>query len=356
MVSLVQLRPPWEFPEKLRFVIEALSIGENNEVVGSYKYQAYKYPNDVDLRCYYKVELEKFSASKYYTKRLQAIFKQLLAYQKVAIVDFKAGIDQRYSNIKSSKELTRELFTSEEIAELSTLTPKEFKVAIKEYYTIRWTPEEVIAGVKVKNGRSVTLAGAIAQNAIVKLDVITWVLDRFLSIECFYDLEYQDGKFYRSKEYIEMIIDDLYKYSSPEYFSPLKVLKRLWILGRAIDCKKLLQDITPILSSNASALSQIGSDINVLIDMMDFLESDDDYQLFFTELLGLEGRINNHIPPNDYVTLNVWNEYSEHLQGKEVNFESLEDELRSLKGKLNSYLLEEATAFYERINKSPIVC
>jgi hypothetical protein len=260
------------------------------------------------------------------------------------------------------------LFTKQEIIRLTELhrsDPVEFNEAIKEYYTIRWTPDQILAGVKTHNNRSVTLVEAINTGSITKIDTVNWVLDRFLPIECFYDLGYlsetgQEEPFHPTDPYIDSLKADIDKYSHPSSFNPLKVLKRTWLLSRAIDCTSLLQVIEPVLSSDTAALSQISADISTLMILFEHIGDaalKPQYNLIFTEIFMLESRLANHSNPNAYVALSfasaAWNKW---CQGGAFPTEMLQAGLTKLQTIVDTGLLSQATAYYEMVQNSDVMC
>lgn len=256
--SIVRARDPERYTPKLRFLLDTLTFNEMPKVVGSYSYLNHKYPSDIDVFEKVVVNLNLEEALTYYENRFKLIVKSLLVEHPIVLItDFKLGEDKRfYETPDKMKGLLRQFLKD---------IPTED--VIKKYVPLRWKPEEILQGYKkLFDGVKITLREAISQRSIIKLDVITWLEDRFRSVEIFYNLGYvtpdgSDISFYPLGDYSQSLLEDIKKYSSPKYYSPLRVIKRLWNLSKMQDCTELLKIIDPFLSSDAAALNQIKSDI-----------------------------------------------------------------------------------------------
>jgi hypothetical protein len=115
---------------------------------------------------------------------------------------------------------------------------------------IRWTLQDIINGYINHRDKMFYLYDTIAHDAITKLDVISWIDNRFQSIEIFYQFEYKIGNknklFYNIGNYTDNLIKDIKKFSTKEYYNPLKMLKRIWSLSLVIECKELIKSLLPL--------------------------------------------------------------------------------------------------------------
>lgn len=256
--SIVRVRNPDTYTPKLKLILESLTFNEIPKVVGSYAYLNHKYPSDVDVFEKVVVNLNLEESLSYYENRFKLIIKTLLAeHPTIFITDFKIGEDKRF--VTSPIEMN------------AKLSSKGYKLSnkdiAKKIVVLRWSPDEILQGYKTLfDGVTLTLKEALNQQAIVKLDVITWLEDKFRSVEVFYNLGYvtNDGvevSFYPLGDYSQSLLEDIKKYSSPENYAPLRVIKRLWNLSKLQQCDELLKIIDPFLSSDAAALNQIKADI-----------------------------------------------------------------------------------------------
>lgn len=151
----------------------------------------------------------------------------------------------------------------------------DFKCGAYDGSPLRWKAKQIIDGFYIlPNGNKIMLVDALEQEEITKLDVISYIMGKFLSIEVFYNLRYLDEEtntekdFYPLGSYTKSLLNDVAKYSSKELYAPLKVAKRLWSLSRITDCSDLFNLLDPLMSSNAAALNQIKADIEVINDVI----------------------------------------------------------------------------------------
>ena len=390
------MRDPEEFPASLRIALDVVTINESPRVVGSTAFAAHRYPSDVDVFERVTVGLPRSRALKFYEDQFRNIMEKLLVDPQIYYMDFKAGEDLRFdSEIDSTSTITERqeivntlyekgLVTPEEIDELYRAADdlEDFREAIRQRRVLRWTPEEVISGRKELVGNTHMLfRDALGQATVVKLDVVSWIEVRFQSIEVFYNLRYLDPQtgateFYPLGSYTRSLLDDIERYSSRRFYSPLKLTKRLWSLSRVIDCTPLLEALTPLLSSHAAALNQIQSDAELLIEFVSrsvaqpkagpLTEGDSRWtsgtvRNLFMELLGLHKRLTNHLRGEPYEIIHqivdefftLWIEWqiSGRLQRGEIA-----KRLELIREILHEEVLRQSQEFLEQIDKMNITC
>jgi len=353
-------RDPELFPEPLKRVLDLITINETPTVVGSSAYLVHKYPSDVDVFEKVTVDLTKEEAAAFYWDQFKNIIQKLVVDSNdLFITDFKVGEDTRYAEGVTIEDLQRENLLTKRISELAG-TPY-FKEALRQQRTLRWSPEEVLRGFKKLPGKRITFVEAVSQPAIVKLDVATWISGRFQSVEVFYNLGYKEADFFPLGSYTESLLEDIEKYSSPEYYSPLKMAKRLWSLSRVTECQDLLQALNPLLGSDVAALNQINSDIETLNQIM--RGSLPIYQVtrIFLEVLGFHKRITNHLKGESYLKIHLsidrifayWVEWqrTSRLPAKEIL-----EILREVSILLKSEIQVRSREFLERVEEMNIKC
>lgn len=300
------------YPENLRFVLDQITINETPKVVGSSSYITHKYPSDVDVFDNLTVSLSREKAAKFYAKQIQYIAQKIKIDNKLYLLDFKAGIDTRFDldlnlDIKQKeifidKIYLEKLISKNEHQELFKVIEnnEKLKELIKNLKTVRWTLDEMITGKKILRSRNhLTLVNAVTQNSVIKLDVLSWILYRFQSAEVFFYFKYiEDGRTYAFHDlgnYVESLLKDIEKYSSPNNYSPLRLSKRLWNLSLVRNCNNMLQALNPLLSSDAAALNQIKSDCETIMYLMAQPELRiKDFDRIFIELISFGKRIANH--------------------------------------------------------------
>jgi len=392
--SEVLIRDPQHYPENLKVTLNLLTINQNPQVVGSAAYMNHKYPSDVDVFEKVTVRLSRENAIQFYADQFKNILQKVVVDSQVYYLDFKAGQDYRF-NVPISPDSIVErialvqqlkpLLTNEEQQTLIELVPnyEKFKEALRQHQVIRWTPEEVIQGYKLLPGNAyINFSDAIGQSTIVKLDVLTWIQTRFQSIEVFYNLQYIDPEtgalveFYPLGSYRGGLIESIQKYSSEEYYNPLKVAKRLWTLARITECGDLLRALNPLIGSDAAALNQIDTDAEILIDFIfksytlpktgflnayDYNWSFETIQNIFTELLGFRKRLANHLDGPKFAVLSNVNDtfFEIWLQWQKtgiVNRGAIIERLYFMRKELKDEIVLRSQNFLDEINKTGITC
>lgn len=383
---MLNVRDPKDYPEKLKFILEQITINEIPKVVGSTAYITHKYPSDVDVFEDVSVNKEKEEAVLFYVKAFQNIIQKININSKLFFADFKIGEDTKYifekeiedTNMRERKQITiylykNNLVTNDDYEKLLSLLGEadqnDFNMIIRKYRVLRWSPEEVLAGKKESYGGSyISLKEAIAQNALIKLDVISWITSRYLSIEVFFNLKYiKDGEyvsFYPMGSYKESLLKAVEFYSSRENYNPLKVAKRLWSLSRISDCGNLLEAINPLLSSDAAALNQVIADIETINIMLENKYNNmytfEDYDKIFLQILGFKKRIYNHsLEKYDKIfdeVYDIWVKYNESNENVVCSKNRLTYLLDIMDKKLSELVFVQSKQYVEELERRNIVC
>lgn len=331
----LNIRDPEDYPENLKFTLDLITINETPKVVGSTAYLVHKYPSDVDVFEMVTVRMNRKSAVKFYALQLKVIAQKIKINKTIFFDDFKAGEDYRFSfDITNSTEDSRKefadklyydkLLTKDEYDNLisNISTHNIYKIILRSFRVLRWTLDEIIRGYKkVRGNMELTLEKAINQNALVKLDVITWLVNRYVSIEVFFDLRYIETntvvELFMRSSYMEQLLRDIEIYTY-EHYNPLKVSKRMWALSRITSCGNIMKAINPLLGSNAAALNQVVADIDTLNSLLknkfNNVYTKLEYDRMIIQILGFQKRIENHALDNDSLDkdiqkiYNIWND------------------------------------------------
>lgn len=435
----ISMRDPESYPDKLKFVLDLITFNEIPRVVGSYAYTTHKYPSDVDVFERVIVNLNAEEAGVFYESQFKIIFEKLLINStKIFINDFKAGEDRILSSIYKNPELSlgnnnireqlRRLLDTNAMNKLySTTNDKIFKDNLRRYVPLRWKPEEILLGQKKTiSGEIVLLRDALRQQAFVKLDVITWIRDRFQSIEVLYNLNYTESNqnsnnpnnnnlngnyqinnlnnntpdnqinnntninnptirsFLPLNEYRKFLLDDINKFSSPEFYAPLKAAKRIWSLSRIDNCTDLLQLLNPLMESNAAALNQIKSEIEVLTDVIEMRPGKFsilkllDYKFngaifndavslnkitnqLFTQMLNFSKRLSNHLDLEKYTAIknlftDLFNEWMVYNNIGKFNKEEVKLILDDITDIISTEIIVESKEYLETVNQLNLQC
>jgi len=344
-MNRLDIRDPENYPENLKYTLDLLTINEIPKVVGSTAYSVHKYPSDVDVFESVTVNMNRENALRFYASQLRTIAQKIKLDEKLFFTDFKAGEDPRYvlrneDNTQNRLEFALQLYgdkllDDKDTRELIKLNndPIQYKMMLRKYRVLRWSLDEIINGVKEVPGKmGITLEKAISQNALIKIDVITWLISRYVSIEVFYDFRYVDPinntivVFHQLDSYTESLIKEIERYSMPRFNNPLKVSKRLWSLSRISDCSDLMQKINPLLGSAPAALNQVSSDIETIEILLKNKAENKytvrDYDRMFIQILGFQKRIANHTQDMKFIDeliqeiYQIWKSWRESHQDK----------------------------------------
>lgn len=166
------------------------------------------------------------------------------------------------------------------LAEMGTNPTKsqweELSDIFRDHSVLRWNASEIAQGYKVLPGAEMlTLADAIAQKTLVKMDIWALVGGRYMEVTNFFlvsAINAAGGEIemltQSLPDYEKSIAKDVRFYSSPNHRKTLKALKRLWSLAIWKNNLALAERISPLFSSNAAALNQINGDAEVLSLML----------------------------------------------------------------------------------------
>ena len=305
--DVTELRDPNSFSRKTRKIIDLVTIQQNINPVGNYKYKIQKYPNEIHIFEKYKSCCDLQTAARDISNQLIDIAREIHRIPEIYFGEFKAGLDDRYDikvdlgEINYSKNEIREfdratitehlsnlleknLLTEKEYSELIFLVHQPLKFInyqklldlLKHKRNIVWTIDELIAGEKTLiGGQIITLQEAITHKSIIKLNVWAKIEDnRYSEITNFFIFIYSDEK---GKEHIlnlelgdliESFMKDIIFYSTKQHQQSMKVAQRMWQLAAYINNQEILNKLYPLFQSDIGILNQIASDIDVLLMML----------------------------------------------------------------------------------------
>lgn len=377
----LQVRDPQDYPDSLKFVLNILTINEVPKVVGSASYLQHKYPGDVDVFENVTVQAPVGPAIQYYVDQFKTIAQELTVVEKdIYFIEFKAGIDIRYKyNINASTTNVQLLAVVTDLEAKNLLTPDRKQQLIKtfdnnllfadflrQWSVIRWSLTEMINGNKeLVANKTITLAEALAMPAVVKLDTVSWFENRLQSVEVFYFLQYrpQPGKatsFYDMGNYVQNLLADVEHYKQPQFYNPLKIMKRLWSLSRVIDCKQVLQKLTPLFGSDIAALNQIVADVDIISELIK-VQQMVPWDKIFLEILGFKKRVFNHLD------FNLYQGFVQHIDNmhilwmdwkltSNVKLETLNTQLQAIKNFLKPIIDSRSEQFLLEFQNSTLPC
>ena len=331
--KFLEVKPMSSYPQSVLKNIKLLSFSRNKlaQPFGSFIYRVQQYPGDIDL-------VEEFTEC---CSLNEVISKFIIALHRVVnniqnekyhyFSEFKAGIDDRYDidignmtngiyrpsnglydrvnnmfnnkllNIEEHKILTYILTQNTSFGEdeFDTIT-----YIFRERKILRWTADEIFNNFKMLPlNKKMTLKEALSYKGHVKIDAIAVVNDRLVEITNFFQLAYvqeKDGEphfinidlavNHNIPTMLPIEIEKLY--FSNMFYSPFKMVKRLYSLARNTKNEDLLSRILPYISSSTSSIYQMKSEIDAMIIVIEKI-SDYPKNKIYNELDEMKLRLTN---------------------------------------------------------------
>lgn len=279
-------------------VVELVTYQMGILPVGTFKYQIFKYPSDIDIFEEIETCCDFVNAKITAANNIQQIIQKIVNNKDAIFIDFKAGYDLRFkiqtgiindeiigyypeiikrdiNNLFEAGLLSRN--EKDKLIYLVKEEPNVFDVitlneALRSYWVIRWTIEEILLGYKFLPGNlRIYLDDAVSQGSIVKLDIINYLEGRYTEISNFFLIAMKD-KFGKRiilseefGEYGQSLLMDVYKYWVN---NPLKSVKRLWMWLAFKQQFCQLTQFRELFESDIALYSQISGDLEVAIELL----------------------------------------------------------------------------------------
>lgn len=304
-------------PPNIKNVIKMLTLFKDSpsKVVGSFRFQHHEHPGDIDLFEVVNHEFKSFEhARKQIVKAIKNVIMKVRDAKFVYLGDFKAGIDNRYvieygdfkvdskgilklfdyeaSHIRAEIKRLRlqKLYTEKEKENLlklvfdkpSYMQHKALVAALRKRIVLRWKIKELLQGYKnLPRGKHISLEEAISQKEMIKIDVYMFLGNRFVEITNIYFLKpqlqnetmnnFNSMKMWSKNELLQRVSTDIEIFKIPELHKHMKVAKRMWNLAYYKNDEITMQKLLPLFNSSISKLSQILSDIETMMLMIEKL-------------------------------------------------------------------------------------
>jgi hypothetical protein len=309
-IPFIEKKSPLDYPESVKHEVHLLTFKPDQPpfFMGTYSRRfAGKYPGDIDLMetffdcCTVQDVAEKFE------KTLIEVVHNIINTPNHYVSEFKAGLDKRYS-IDTGKLDNGRYTPNNSLFQIATiyfkkglLTKKEYVIIRKllnspnlggdaydiinnifrEHKILRWSVEEIFQGSKMLPGnKQIKLSQALTHRTPVKIDMLAPLNGKFIEITNFFLLATnENGKLHSinleyditKESYLEEALSKLLPldidklYYSNAFYSPFKMIKRLYTLAIQSENEVLLNQLVPILGSSISMLYQIKSEIDTLV-------------------------------------------------------------------------------------------
>jgi hypothetical protein len=312
--QMISKRPVESIPDDIKAAVGVLSIDPDHVTpMGSWTFRSQLYPGDIDLMEITEQCCSATEANIFFASALQKVIIRILKTSGMYLGDMKAGLDYRYkldlgtlsynktgqpkifgydqqkisTNIQDLH--TQGLLDQKETEELLALTiavPNASQYEslynkLRDKWVLRWSADEILQGYKMLPGnQKLSFTSAIMHPSIIKIDIWTNVYGRFMEVTNVFVLYYKNpaGKKFllnlKQVDIIEEMKKEVQKYAfSPANYKPFKLVKRMWSLARLMKDYKMISILTTITQSDAGRLSQIASDIDTIISIVENIQN-----------------------------------------------------------------------------------
>lgn len=298
-------KPKGSYPEGILQDIKLISFEKDKDATpfGSFIYRLQKYPGDVDLVEVFSNCCDADEVAERFAKRLKKMVKQINSKKNHFYSEFKAGSDFRYDiNIGKLEngiyhpnpelvEINRNLYQRKLLpakefdaiqgillnSTRKTLRGNDYDIIyniLREHKVLRWSAAEILQGYKVLPGKiTKELERALIEPGHVKIDMISLINGKFVEVTNFLMLAVDiSGTLHPINTDIEenhnipvvLPVEIEKLYFSDFYYSPFKMIKRIYSLSRNVQDTVTLEKIIPFVSSNVSLLYQIRSEVDTI--------------------------------------------------------------------------------------------
>lgn len=319
-LQVLEARDIEHLDPKLRQVVDTVTVYRRTLPVGSFKYNIFQYPGDVDIFEQVQGCCTRERAAEDLARRLRDVVRRVELSKEMYFAEFKAGLDERYQpfgpdtlvNVDADQrgwEGARALYdadrlrralvkledngllTKKQTDELDELihdnpTEKQYKALYdvwRNYWIVRWTADDIEALQKeLPKGRTMTLAEAMTHPTTAKMDAWAFVGNRWIEVTNFFDLTVvdEDGNVLEHYspplgDYRANLLRDVRKYACK---NAMKAAKRFFIERVAAyrespneTTRQQLETLAPLFSSNIAHISQMAADAETLSLMAESL-------------------------------------------------------------------------------------
>lgn len=314
----LRIRPESFLPKTINDEIKMISFNRKSpdaKIYGSFSYIIQKYAADIDLYEYFYPPGSKENTIKKFEKSLIEVVKSIIKKKGHWFSEYKTGIDKRYEvdigkmkngeytvnpELKKIIDLmfSRKLLNRKEVSLLRRCI-KESKTnknnsdaydiiynIFRERRVLRWTQKEILNKKKsLPAGKHITLKEALEMKGHIKIDEIVYLDGKFFEVTNFVFVGYKndfgfDVPMNIPKISYDIVVnglkDEIEKlYLSNFYYSPFKVVKRMFALSRYIYLTKKkgrygtnLRKIIPFVSSDTSFLYQMKAELEAILRIL----------------------------------------------------------------------------------------
>jgi hypothetical protein len=331
---------PYDFPDELIKAMKLISSDIRNlNVMGSFRIKSLIFSGDVDC-----MEIVKYENQAQALKKIVYNMLSSPEYGKNLIIgDIKCG-DNKYKKLLEyigtlengtiknyNPESIRLTIKNIHIPELSNLPDKitieewvKLKKFVSSFIAIRWKPEDIIKGYVNYNGENVDLSLSVYNSTTTKIDIYYNLYGKYTEMT---NIFFDD---FKPKEYF---IKEIKTTLIMNYINGniLKSIKQIFSISRLVNDCNVIGIIAPFLVSPTTSLNSCISDLNVLVDMIDF----------GTNIYYIREKINTHLGTiilklSTYYLDDIPTEIFDEINNLRDNFDN--NEFKNIIEKINKFI------------------
>lgn len=388
IIPQFELKSKVTYPKILNDEIKLLSFNsENSVLIGSASYKIQKYPADIDLYEQIRTCCSRENAVEYFKLGIKEIVNKIKRKENHWVIEVKCGIDDRYDIINQGYDLIHNnnfgtflrdsmniinMSDYEKLKRLNSMikiskNPKDIidniiKI-LRNYYYIRWSADNIEIGWVVRFGKKFYLEDCIDTHSPINIEIIAIINNKFTDLSNFFVLMFHDKLSDRDvvvnfpQNYItdskNFVINGLKEGINKVLFSGafldvFKGIKRMYSLARITNDLELYNKISPIISSDLSALSQLKSELSTLEEILDFTDNLP-WRVVYDQLESIRWRLggNTYISENEILFLSE--KISEILSNKnDINF--MKNTITNVRDYIFKIVNSEATDYLNFVN------
>lgn len=288
--ELLAQRSSSAFSVEVRRLIRNMRVGRvEPTVVGSFRFRLFEYPSDIDMMEFLPSSMSSMTLAEYFQKSVQRIRTN----RRLIITDIKVGVDPRYEvrglgTIKKGRlvnfqrasikqhirrlqsqhlltvyEAKRMYACLRKVKPQQPLTRLPLVHLIRQFYILRWTPDEISRGFKrVRGGLPISLVDAIKNHRTrLKIDAVA-LLGNHRFVE-FSNIPIVPNVTLTPKYYQRSVLNemDIFLKTSSNW---MKLAKRTWLLAAQAKTYTILRPLSKLFRGPSGKLGQLKTDLETL--------------------------------------------------------------------------------------------
>jgi hypothetical protein len=333
--QLLQIKPMESYPEEVLRELKIISLKPKESVIpfGSYIYRMQPFAGDIDGIQHVNY-INKNTTIRTFIRTLKKLLRNL--DKNNIYSEFKAGLNYNY--VIDIGKLENGIFTPEkDLLNILKFKHQEGLFNNEEYFSmikaislikdthdtnihsmvytyifdlirnkkiLRWSKKELLNSYKIVDNVPYSLADALKDETIVKIDLISLINNKFVEVTNILFLGYPTISSSGQLEIVPVNISeenlhsrglsaDIEKfYYSNKFYSPFKSCKRIYAEMRQLGNFTGLDRLAPIIRGETSLLYQIKSQIDTFLIILKKIHSQYYLKLINNQLQEIKGRLN----------------------------------------------------------------